>query len=63
MVQKLQNYVACHRSKQKQIGLRTYVKKYGQMSEDVAVGEDHVEFADSPLVVPVYIATVTNMLS
>ena len=22
-------------------GLRTYVQKYGQMSEDVALGEDH----------------------
>ena len=24
------------------LGLRTYVHKYGQMSEDVALGEDHV---------------------
>ena len=42
-------------------GLRTDVPKYGQVSEDVALGEDHVEFADWQLQVPFDTATV-NML-
>ena len=40
------------------LGLRTHVRKYGQMSEDVALGEDHVEFADWQLQVPFDTATV-----
>ena len=38
--------------------LRTYVQKYGQMSEDVALGEDHVAFADWHIVVPFDTTTV-----
>ena len=44
------------------IGLRTYVQKYGQMSEDVALGEDNVEFADWQLQIPLDTATVKHML-
>ena len=40
------------------LGLRTYVQNNGQISEDVALGEDHVEFADWHIVVPFYTTTV-----
>ena len=33
-------------------GLRSYVQKYGQMSDDVVLGEDHVEFDDWHVFVP-----------
>ena len=45
------------------LGLRTYVQKLGQMSKDVALGEDHVEFADWQLVVSFDTATSKHMLS
>ena len=43
------------------LGLRTHVQKYGQISEDVALGEDHVEFADWHIVVP-FDTTTVNIL-
>ena len=43
------------------LGVRLYVQKYGQMSEDVALGEDHVEFADWQLQAPFDTATANNL--
>ena len=40
------------------VGLLSYVQKFGQMSEDVALGDDHVEFVDWQLRVPFDTATV-----
>ena len=37
---------------QKVLGLKVYVQKCGQMSEDVALAEAHVEFEDWHLVIP-----------
>ena len=42
------------------LGLQTCVQKHGQMSEDVALGEDHVEFVDWHIVVP-FDATTVNI--
>ena len=43
------------------VGLRTDVQKYGRISEDVALGEHHVEFADWQLLVPFDTATVKHV--
>ena len=43
------------------LGVRTDVQMYWQMSEDVAFGEHHAEFADWQLQVPFVTATVNNL--
>ena len=46
---------------QNMLGLKAYVQKYGQMSEDVALEEDHVEFEDWHLVIPFDRGNVNNL--